>query len=88
MVRTEVSYLAGVFRRKETIDKVSSIAFPKDNKLIEAEWDANSHKMKLKRKYEGEEEESSKQRIRLHDDKTQEMEKFTDLLSEYKKSML
>lgn len=77
----------GMFRRRETVNISEQMA--KDARVIEAEWDSSSHRMRLKRKHELDTESASVRRKHqppeLQEDFAQHMSRFSDMLSEYLK---
>lgn len=76
----------GMFRRRETVNIGEQMA--KDAQVIEAEWDSFSKRMRLKRKHEQDTETTSVRRKHQpshlqEEDKAQDMNCFSDMLSEY-----
>lgn len=70
---------AGVFRRAVKNEQLTSDT---NQRVIEAEWDALNHRMKLKRKHESQEEAPSVSRTRLDADPMR-MDQFAEMLHDY-----
>lgn len=70
----------GMFRRQSTVES-SALQQDTTKHIIEAEWDAQRHRMKLKRKYNHDEEGAA--RHDLDRDVRQKMGVVTDMLSQY-----